>query len=1385
MQRDVALKYIKLIDMRKVLLFGVLAVLAGCVVVVQRAFNDESTSSNKSTALTGKEWFKKRQELKKAYRDFPYARLDQPGEFTKLHRAIRTRAGKEGPEYGTGDVMTELGKMRQQQAKRLGSTERTQAALEFIERGPGNVPGRTRGMLVMPQDPSGNTWLAGAVGGGVWKTTDAGQTWENKTEGIPNLAISWLDYSAADPDVIYAATGESFAGDGIMGSGLFKSTDGGESWTLLPSTTNVRALETINRVVVDPNDPDVVLICGRQSNFERDLFASGIFRSTDGGDTWTQTYDASSTVQQIVYTPGDFNTQYAAVFGTGVVKSTDGGITWTDASVGLFPSGRLELAVAPSDPNRLYASAQGNISGSGGSDMYVSFDAGANWSVMLEEGDGGNADHLGGQGGYDNTIVVNPFNEDIVYAAGVNVWKFEVSEGTATGVPLLKSVDTVGTGSFLGFVNFGAGFFGGQVDFGNADESEFVSVEVRFGPGISQKAHRFTVGGQGAGVPPTGYIYQDYVDVPFEVWDIENNRQLMVSFRDQQDNGTFELIEQNTAGDGTTHSREYVFIQAVEYSETPDANIAQDGSANTGQEYKQLYFFWPVLADGGTFDGANLPEATMTFDYGTIDAQQRVTTNISDAYFDFSERNTFSNQEFESQVGGVHPDHHNLVAIIDDEAAQTFRILNANDGGVYITESSTDPGFADGSFIFAGAGYNSSQFYGADKRPGTNQYIGGMQDNSTWFTPDGFDANANTPYKFAMGGDGFEAVWNRADPNKMIGSIQFNSFRRSLDGGQTFSAATSGLADVGSGSAPFVSRLSDDPEDPDRLYAIGVSGVWISEDFGGSWNLTAITEDYALEPRQEVKPSLANSQIVWAGGAMEENSKLHVSTDRGETFTAVNNYDLVTLGTISGLATHPTDENVAFATFSFKGAPKILRTNDLGQTWEDITGFGTDNVSSNGYPDIATFCVLVLPFQDQTIWAGTDLGIMESTDNGATWHLLDCNLPATSVWDLKMEDNQVVVATHGRGIWTVTFDDVAAAPAVLRVFTRVDKDLGIEASFLNDYDSVVVLIDGTPIGTLYDVTAGRVNITTNFSTEGELSVQMNAYLGGVLLPSNTLVGQYIQLGDVSAKYSTDFNDSPTADFIGSGFSYETPTSFLDPALHSEHNYLSSINDTWMLRTPIVVDNDTAIVTYRDVAIVEPGEDGSEFGETAFYDYVVVEGTKDGVNWTPLAPGYDANADPDWLSTWNSNRSGRRQLFVDQSINLLDTYNTGDTILIRFRLFSDGGTEGWGWAVDDLNVQVIPDEVTGFEDDVLNNQLALKVFPVPVTSQSTIQFNLPVPGEVNIRLLTVSGQTVEQISLGRQPQGQNSVQWQSNLAPGIYLVSLETQAGIKTQRVYVQ
>ncbi|MEQ9403307.1 MAG: kelch repeat-containing protein [Cyclobacteriaceae bacterium] len=161
-----------------------------------------------------------------------------------------------------------------------------------------------------------------------------------------------------------------------------------------------------------------------------------------------------------------------------------------------------------------------------------------------------------------------------------------------------------GTETFFDFVYF-AQFAGGRVDIG---EDDLLSIEIRFGAG-TQKAHRFTVGGQGGGVPESGYLYQDYVDIPFQVWDTENNQQLMVSFRDQQEDGEWNLIERITTGDPTAQSREYLFIHNVVYAETENTSIAQNGGIES-----HMYQLWPVLKNGETFDKDNLPTSNLAIE---------------------------------------------------------------------------------------------------------------------------------------------------------------------------------------------------------------------------------------------------------------------------------------------------------------------------------------------------------------------------------------------------------------------------------------------------------------------------------------------------------------------------------------------------------------------------------------------------------------------------------------------------------------------------------------------------------------------------------------------------------------------------------------------------
>ncbi len=1336
-------------------------------------------------ALTSTELWETRLAHKKFGSATGLRKADSPDEYVKFYNLIRTKYGETSPQYSQNYKLNELKIAKSRLEKNISSRR---AGLNWIARGPGNVPGRTRTLLIMPNDPSGNIWLAGSAGGGIWKTTDAGQSWVNKTPELPNLATTTLAISSSNPNVIYAGTGESFAA-GIAGDGIFKSTDGGNTWIQLSSTLSNVDFGHINRIVVDPNNSNIVLAATSGSTGD---FASGIFRSTNGGNSWNKVYSSDARIGQLVPSPDDFNTIYATRFAFGVIKSTDAGITWSNAGAGMQPNGRVEMAVSPVDPNRLYASTQGSLTKSGqNSDLYISDNGGELWSLVIEENNGINRDFLGGQGSYDNTIIAHPYDKDIVYFGGVNLWKATIKSGESAPQPTLLSVDQINTQNFLSLVRFGADYNGGTIDKGSSPLSEHVSVEIRFGAGIKQKAHRFTVGNKGSGVPDTGYSYEDYVEVPFQVWDIDNNKQLMVSFRDQNEDGKFELIEQNTDGAPSTHSREYVYVNNVEYSETPDSHIAKKGGASTGHQYKSLYFFWPVLAAGGTWNPANLPSATFRINFGAVVKRFRKTESVTDAYSAFGGTNSFSQTTGSSTTEGIHPDHHGLYIKKVDEVNKTFRIFNTNDGGVYYSKISDNPGVTDGDWVFAGSGYNTSQFYGIGKKPGADEYIGGMQDNGTWKTQTGEVSSSASNFVRQLGADGFEVLWHNIDSNKILASSQFNNIARTLDGGETWLVGTNGLEDIEEGKGPFITKLSNSKSNPDRVFAIGKQGVWRSENFGESWELSRLQNDFTLASNSQVKVSIANPQVVWAGTGMTASDKLHVSTDGGKTFSAVENYTGTTLGSITDLATHPINDQIAYAIFSISGTSKILRTTDLGQTWNDITGF-SGGTSTNGFPDVAVYSLLVMPHNPNTIWAGTEIGIVESKNNGASWALINDNLPQTAIWDMKVQDGQVIVATHGRGIWTVSIPELPnpiIVPHINKVGIALNQDILLDATFNSAYDSTVVLIDGVKVGKLDVFPIGNVNINVfGFAkTNGTVKLQLVSYVGGRPYVSNEKSLVLFEVGSTIANYGNNFNRA-SEDFEGVGFATFTATGFVNGAIHSKHNYDQLTEYTYTLKMPVTVASANATFIYDDVAILEKGDAGTSFGDQKFWDYVIVEGSLDGINWVAIADGYDASYDSKWLEVYDEKGKGKASMYKRHTINLLDTFAPGNVVFFRFRLFSDPLTVGWGWAIDNVHIQEAANDPLGIEDDDIDSKVvSLKVYPNPNASGLlNVDYFLPESGKVNFEIINTAGKVVKSIRSFRNVIGkERKVIELGGLRKGIYFVRMQTIHNSKTTKIVIE
>ncbi|MCS6973118.1 MAG: T9SS type A sorting domain-containing protein [Cyclobacteriaceae bacterium] len=195
----------------------------------------------------------------------------------------------------------------------------------------------------------------------------------------------------------------------------------------------------------------------------------------------------------------------------------------------------------------------------------------------------------------------------------------------------------------------------------------------------------------------------------------------------------------------------------------------------------------------------------------------------------------------------------------------------------------------------------------------------------------------------------------------------------------------------------------------------------------------------------------------------------------------------------------------------------------------------------------------------------------------------------------------------------------------------------------------------------------------------------------------------VGLAPTQNSYFNNFN-TPSSDFFGNGFSITQPTGFTNPAIHSEHPYPEGnsfpggeFSYIYQLRIPIRIKSEDAIMKFDEIVLVEPGEPGTVFGDLRFWDYVVVEGSKDGGRtWIAAAPGYDSRDYAPWLtrynsainpSTGNSSAVGDPSLFRTRTINLLNKFNPGDEVVFRFRLYSDPFASGWGWCIDNLKIQI--------------------------------------------------------------------------------------------------
>lgn len=256
---------------------------------------------------------------------------------------------------------------------------------------------------------------------------------------------------------------------------------------------------------------------------------------------------------------------------------------------------------------------------------------------------------------------------------------------------------------------------------------------------------------------------------------------------------------------------------------------------------------------------------------------------------------------------------------------------------------------------------------------------------------------------------------------------------------------------------------------------------------------------------------------------------------------------------------------------------------------------------------------------------------------------------------------------------------------------------------------------------------------------------------GPLQTSSPNTGFYtvnvVGIAPAQSSYANDFN-AETNDFFGTGFSIRTETGFNNGAIHSEHPYIAGDgfpnnkrNLIYQLRIPIKIQEGDGKIKFDEVVLVEPGEAGSVFGQDEFWDYVIMEGSKDGgLTWLPIADGYDSRNHAPWLTKYNSSitgnnstATGNSSLFKTRYLSLLDKFSVDDEVLVRFRLYSDQLAVGWGWAIDNLYIQ---DIVTSREKEL---EASLTLYPNPTKNNLVIEASGLTAAPINIQIVSTQGQ----------------------------------------------
>lgn len=703
--------------------------------------------------------------------------------------------------------------------------------------------------------------------------------------------------------------------------------------------------------------------------------------------------------RSILINPNDPNIMYAAGVAGGVWKTTNAGTTWTPIADLIANIAVASMAFDPKNPNTIYVGTGEGFSNSDsvrGAGIFKTIDGGTTWSRLPNTG---TLDFY-----YVNDLVVSNVDSKRVYAATrTGVWR-STDEGLNWSLVLSVSVN------------------GGCMDLAMRTDVQTDSLFAACGnlqqSAVYQKTNAEAGGTWDQVLTETGMGRTAIAIAP-------SNQNVVYAISAELSgdytHGLHAFFRSDSGGGAGTWTARVRNTDANKVNtgilSNPINATAVECKFGTADSFSGQSWYDLVIA----VDPADFNRVWV----GGIDVFRSDDGGLNWGAAAFAYDGTGGGFVY-GRPNQLHPDQHFFTFHPQYNGTTNQQMFIGNDGGVWRTDNaraqvSTGPrAFCDSAgnkvqWTNINNNYGVTQFYHGTVYPDGKTYLGGAQDNGT---PRGNDTDGPNKWKQIFLADGGYSAVDFLNTNRLYVSTQNGGFRKSTDGGATFSTTTFGL----SGSASFIMPMLMDPSDPARLYTGG--SILFRSDKMTFWNNLGSPQNVSLVSglisALAVAPTDANYALIgMSDGSIVRTTRTLSLSSAYPLSTALDSSARPRTGAVSWVAFDPNNKNIAYATYSNFGGSHVWKTANAGQSWSAIDGSG-----GTGIPDIPVHCIVVDPSNSARLYVGTDLGVFVSLDGGATWSVENTGFANVITESLALNVSGGVTSlyafTHGRGAFKVT-----------------------------------------------------------------------------------------------------------------------------------------------------------------------------------------------------------------------------------------------------------------------------------------------------------------------------------------------------------------------------